>query len=256
MTLVASMINVAVTALYTEAIANGIRLKAWQEPQLLALQAQLKEIYLLPFVTEALREERAGMCSHMEDFLSGETNFWTTVKSERKRSIPRGWLYQNLATICALDQLAINTYDPVHDVVDLASLRHFESEFGEICAHSRPYTYFAAFVILNCNKAIQAVAQNQTLVNEAQIACALERYHLASGTYPASLDLLVPQFIPALPHDIIGGKPLNYKRTDAGKYQLFSVGWNETNDGGLVAYKKDGNIDLDNGDWVWLGSIP
>ena len=43
------------------------------------------------------------------------------------------------------------------------------------------------------------------MVNEAQIACALERYRLAHGEYPETLDALVPQFIEKVPHDIIGG---------------------------------------------------
>ena len=46
MTLVAVMINVAVTGLYAETIADGFRLHAWQEPQMVALQKQLKQINL------------------------------------------------------------------------------------------------------------------------------------------------------------------------------------------------------------------
>ena len=40
-TLVAAMINVAVTGLYVDTIANGIRLEAWREPQLSTIQEQL-----------------------------------------------------------------------------------------------------------------------------------------------------------------------------------------------------------------------
>ncbi len=67
-----------------------------------------------------------------------------------------------------------------------------------------------------------------------QIACALERYHLAHGEYPETLDALMPQFMEKMPHDIIGGQPLHYRRTDDGKFLLYSVGWNETDDGGQV----------------------
>jgi hypothetical protein len=83
-------------------------------------------------------------------------------------------------------------------------------------------------------------------VNEAQIACALERYHLANGEYPATLDALTPQFIENIPHDIIGGDPLNYRATFDGKFLLYSVGWNEKDDGG-----KDGGTDFTKADWVW-----
>jgi hypothetical protein len=44
---------------------------------------------------------------------------------------------------------------------------------------------------------------------------------------------------------------LHYRRTESGKFLLYSVGWNETDDGGAVALKKDGSEDRENGDWVW-----
>src|SRR5471032_484491 len=44
MTLVAAMINVAVSGLYVDTIADGLQSHAWQEPQLAALQNQLAEI--------------------------------------------------------------------------------------------------------------------------------------------------------------------------------------------------------------------
>jgi hypothetical protein len=83
------------------------------------------------------------------------------------------------------------------------------------------------------------------------VACALDRYHLAHGQYPDALDALVPRFIETIPRDIIGGQPLHYRRTDGGQFLLYSVGWNETDDGGQVALKKDGAIDTGQGDWVW-----
>jgi hypothetical protein len=95
------------------------------------------------------------------------------------------------------------------------------------------------------SKAAQTLAYNQALANEVQIACALERYHLAHGEYPETLDALMPQFIEDIPHDIIGGQPLHYRRTDGGKFILYSVGWNEMDDGGQVS------VDREKGDWVW-----
>ena len=65
----------------------------------------------------------------------------------------------------------------------------------------------AAFAIPNFAKAVQTTTYHQTLVNEAQIACALERYQLARHEYPATLAELVPQYLATLPHDLIGGAP-------------------------------------------------
>ena len=70
------------------------------------------------------------------------------------------------------------------------------------------------------------------------MAIALERYRLAHGEYPESLDVLAPQFMAKLPHDIINGQPLHYRRTSDGQFVLYSVGWNETDDGGVVGFTK------------------
>ena len=89
------------------------------------------------------------------------------------------------------------------------------------------------------------MAQYQTLANEAYIACGLERYRLAHGQYPDSLDALAPQFAAKLPHDIIGGQPLKYHRTANGRFVLYSVGWNGKDDGG------EAGKSVEVSDWVW-----
>ena len=88
------------------------------------------------------------------------------------------------------------------------------------------------------------------------IACALERYRLAKGNYPETLDVLMPMFISKLPHDVINGQPLKYHRSADGTFVLYSVGWNETDDGGEVVRNvgedgKERAVDQDKGDWVW-----
>lgn len=79
------------------------------------------------------------------------------------------------------------------------------------------------------------------------MACEIERYRLAHGALPGTLEEL---HMADLPHDIISGGPLHYRVT-AGDYTLYSVGWNETDDGGLIALKLNGVTDPGEGDWVW-----
>ena len=84
------------------------------------------------------------------------------------------------------------------------------------------------------------------------MAIALERYRLAHGEFPESLDALAPQFMEKIPHDIINGQPLHYRRTSDGQFVLYSVGWNETDDGGVVGLTKGmARLTRDKGDWVW-----
>jgi len=51
--------------------------------------------------------------------------------------------------------------------------------------------------------------------------------------------------------DIIGGKPLHYRRTDGGRFLLYSIGWNETDDGGQMGLTEYGTVDTAKGDWIW-----
>jgi hypothetical protein len=233
MTMVAAMINVAVAGLYTDTIADGMRLKAWNESQLSALQKQLEEINLPPFVAEALHEEQANSCRIIEIYALKNKNhsqfsYW-----------PRGWFYQNIAYVAVLEQKGIDSFDPAKDSIVPHIVDGTNHEIETKLRRFSPYKFFAAILIPNFSKAMQTAMHNQTLVNEARIACALERCRLSYGNYPATLDVLSPEFIEKLPHDLIGGQPLIYRRTGDGKFLLYSVGWNEKDDGGI------GN------DWVW-----
>jgi hypothetical protein len=88
----------------------------------------------------------------------------------------------------------------------------------------------------------------QTCANQAAIACALERCRLANGQFPGKLEALLPQFISRLPNDVITSQPYKYRRTDDGQFILYSVGWNEKDDGGVPGKTL---FDLTQGDWVW-----
>jgi hypothetical protein len=265
MTLVAAMINVAITGLYVNTIADGMRLQAWREPQLAALQHQLEQIDLLPFVAEAFREERVATTHTLEkispaeisnQFIAiegGSTNLWRRLKDPLYTFLtfaPRGWVYQNLVVHAQTLQPVIDSCDPANTLVHPAKAQDASERIRALGKRS-PNTFLESMFRPNFTKATQTMARNQTLANEAQIACALERHRLAHGQYPETLDALVPQFIAKLPHDLIGGQPLHYRRTAEGEFLLYSIGWNERDDGGQIALNKDGREDLENGDWVW-----
>jgi len=73
----------------------------------------------------------------------------------------------------------------------------------------------------------------------------LERFHLARAGYPDTLQALTPEYIAAVPNDIVSAAPYRYQRLGNGRYLLYSVGWDETDDQGREAEQRD------QGDWVW-----
>jgi len=260
MTLVAAMINVAVAGLYTDTLAEGIRQHAWQEAQLVELQKQFAEVNLTPFVLEALREEPVHICREIEIAPRPQFNGLFDMRDRAKWTNkvgwwlwPRGWIYQNMVNVAVLELKPLDGFDLAHDIITPQKFDEASREFNKFFRRKSPYKRLAAIVIPNFTRAEQTTAHNQTMLNEAQIVCALERYRLASGVYPSSLDALVPHFMETPPHDIIGGQPLRYRRTDDGKFALYSVGWNEKDDGGQLetAQTKNSAVDFTQGDWVW-----
>jgi hypothetical protein len=276
MTLVAAMINVAVHGLYVNTIAEGFQRQAWQEPQLVALQNQLGKVDLLPFVAEAFRAERvvetytfektppAVIANQFISLTGDKTNLWQRLKTPFYTFLtfaPRGWVYQNMVIHGRLLENMLNSYDLTNDLIFPSEANKVADEIHALKKWA-PYSFLEAISLPNFTRATQTLAYNQTQVNEARIACALERYRLAHGEYPETLDALVPQFIEKLPHDIIGGQPsqgsgstsqpLHYRRTADGKFLLYSVGWNEIDDGGQPSpVGENGGIDYSKGDWVW-----
>ena len=264
-TLVEAMINVAITGLYVATAQEGFRLHEWQAPQLAALQAQLAEINLPPWLVAAFQAEQAGTCHAAElvqpsqisviGLASAKRTIWKKMMDLPNHAIdlaPRGWVYQNMAVCARMIQIQKeNVLDTNQNVTPRGAELAAKEIAKALDNNHSPFYLLARIAIPNFTKAMQVCAFNQTLANEAQIACALERYHLAHSEYPETLDALAPQFIEKLPHDIIGGEPLHYRRTDDGKFLIYSVGWNEKDDGGVVAKDKSGNEDRVNGDWVW-----
>lgn len=260
-TLVEAMINVAIHGLYVATVQDGLQRHAWQGPQIETIQRQLREVDLAPWVSAAMHMEQVHLAfigqrySFRQIMDPGATfgwgsrhkPWWEKLLSHKYDLIPRGWMYQNTKYAVALEQTLLDAFDPANKLVNP---RKFEEANDCLIAsfdHWHPFQYLAAIAIPNFTKAMQTCAFNQTLANQAQIACALERFKLVHGAYPETLDALAPQFIEKIPVDIIGGQPLPYRRTDDGKFLLYSVGWNETDDGGtpgtLAEVKK--------GDWVW-----
>jgi hypothetical protein len=241
MTLVSAMINVAVVGLYADTVADGLRLQVWRESDLAVLQQQFEKVSLLRPVSDSIDSERVGVSHLFETLKPGKmTDIFGGVKSRFLILMPRGWMYQNMV-------FGGRWMDQFEDAIESnrnhilperfkTVMRGFEAEVK----HKTPYKILAMVGIPNFTRAFQTMGKNQTLADVTYLACALERYRMANGQYPDALDKLVPQFAQKIPLDIIKGQPLHYRCADGKQFSLYSVGWNEADDGG--------NAELD---WVW-----
>jgi hypothetical protein len=167
--------------------------------------------------------------------------------------MPSAYFDQNELTFARMhQQWILPLVDTNSRTVSPAALQRAENSVLAGLKHYSPYKVQAQMVFPAIGNAVKRFAAIQASIDLARVACALERYRLAHGEYPETLDALAPQFIEKLPHDIINGQPLHYRRTDDRQFILYSVGWNETDDGGTVVFLKNGSsVNRDKGDWVW-----
>lgn len=81
----------------------------------------------------------------------------------------------------------------------------------------------------------------QTSVNQAILACALERYFLVQGKYPESVEELIPNWLERIPRDTQRGRPLIYQTSTNNQFIIRGVGQNRNDDRNA----KGGD------DWLW-----
>ena len=102
-------------------------------------------------------------------------------------------------------------------------------------------------------KELLSVARAETQREMAVAAIALKRFQLRHGKLPSELAALVPEFLPALPHDWMDGKPLRYRWQSDGQFVLYSVGEDGNDDNGdSRPTESHDRFDVFWGrDWVW-----
>jgi hypothetical protein len=186
----------------------------------------------------------------------GPSSSFTMALLAKCHLIPSGWFYQNQLNY---DRVLEDYFLPA---VNLESrsfapslAKQGEATMKRECELPSPYNIIGCiiFAYLDTLEIAPAFAHGQSSLDLARVALSLEGYRLAQGKYPDSLAALAPQFMADVPHDIIGGRPLHYGLTPDGQFLLYSVGWNEADDGGVVVMNQIGPPvqDLSQGDWVW-----
>jgi len=259
--IISHLVRIAMVQMTLQPVWEGLAGHKWSDAQL----ADYKF---------SMRGERAGSIATIEH-LRRKRDFQEMITADNDTSgnnsedplrgvaeatyhlIPASIFYQNELTIARMhQQLLLPIVDVERRIASPDTARKSEATMTAEFSHFSINTIFARLLLPAFTKAVIKYAYAQSAVDVARVAGALERYRLAQGEYPASLEALSPRFMEKIPHDIINGEPLHYHRTVNGKFLLYSVGWNGTDDNGVVVLNRFGRmIDLAQGDWVWPGAI-
>ena len=257
--LVSKTVQSAIVQFSLQPIWEGLAEHKWCDAQLVEMEQRLGKLDLL--ADAAMRGERALSIRAVEQLrnhgvLDWDSNWSSPGPLSSLFSVLFGGLfYQNQLSVTRMYQ---QFFTPV---VDAANQRIYPSRAvandaalaRAVAGSFRPYNLYAGFLVTAITPAVATFGFSQTRVNEAIVACALERYRLAQGQFPESLEPLCPRFLQKMPHDIITGAPLIYRQTPDGQFILYSVGWNEKDDGGEAVQTQAGQLGSDptKGDWVW-----
>lgn len=247
-------------------IWEGITEHQWSDLQLQQMEKQLLHFNLVRELDNPLKSERAvGIVTIDSTQRKGVNYLARTISTNRTVFggvvgrgidwvIPAGWFTFEKANYCrAFDLLFTDSYNPGTGIVSSlqadANIEAFNtytqsgSATGVILHHKTAARLF----LPTLPKALFRTAMAQTAANQAAIACALERYHLANGRYPTTLESLLPDWISVTPHDVIGGQGYRYRLIDKDQFILYSVGWDEEDNDGNPGESLFGH----KGDWLW-----
>jgi hypothetical protein len=264
--LISQLVRIAILQITLQPIYEGLAEHKWSDAQLTELDSELSKLDFLADYRLSMRGERAfdiGIIEYLRHlrtnqkmpdiFYSIRHNDYGITTGELVIFYfgPGGWNDQSELQISQLIQHYVSIANVDLQILSPTSVSNADAAVNVKIEHSTPFNPMERMLLPALGAAAKKFAYSQNSVNLARVAIALERYHLAHGEYPETLNALAPQFIKKLPHDIINGEPLHYRRTNDGQFILYSVGWNETDDGGQIAFTKSGSVDRDKGDWVW-----
>lgn len=261
--LISHLVRIAVLQITLQPIYEGLANHQWSDSQLTELDSKLANFDFLNDYKFSMRGEMILFQNGLIDFARRHPGQILNVLSDTTSTpsplaaiaevIPEGWFYQNeLHADRSMEEFLLPLADTNQAIISPASVRRADDAVAAETRHRRPFNLVERLTDIVLSPAM-TFAYGQNAVNLARVAISLERYRFAHGQYPDSLDVLAPQIIVRLPHDIINGQPLHYQRIANGRFILYSVGWDETDDGGAVVMKEGSTptVDRKKGDWVW-----
>jgi hypothetical protein len=262
--LIGYLVQVALQTIAYSAFWDGTSQHAWSDAQLAAFQRRFEGLKQRDSLVQAFRGERLFGKTCFELMREGRLNPETLDAMDgggdgfSGGAMPKAWLLQNQAYHSrVMDQVvdALQRCDPERGIAAKGSIweteRIDQTVFDTANRRFHPYRILTHMLLPSLAKVHAKADRSLTTSRLAITVAALERHRLATGTYPKSLDDLVPRWVPAVPLDPMDGQPLRYRLNADGTFTVYGVGPNHTDDNGV--FESNQRQDLD---WVWPPNHP
>ncbi len=251
---------------------EGLTAHRWTQPELAALEKQFASIEPLAGFRHAFRTQTLktmDLLDQIQAFLEGRPTRTDMAPDDgsaqfvaelMRWTFPTGWLYQDKVWFYRFYE---RYADPLSDLGSRPLDPHAQAKDWRWLMDPLAVTFFVPRAVEVLQTGGPEALFLHTTLQEATVACALERYRQAERQYPEALQALVPTYLPEVPRDMLDrkGASLKYCRADNEGFVVYSVGLNRVDDGGNSSPPDvDGQgipslvPRLDRGDWVWRQS--
>lgn len=252
---------------------EGLASRRWNDQQLAAMQQRFAGMDLLAEFRLAVHGETLlvmNLAGQLQAFLDGGRS----AMADQMRSAqgddlwpvwlfrlfyPTGWLYQDKVWVYRFYERRADAFKSLARSMEGRSDAELRRAIDPL---------LLVFVVPRLIETFSGTAEQalflQTACQQAATACALERFRLAKGQYPDTLEALVPAWLDQVPADLLApnGAKLKYRQDASGGFVLYSVGLNRLDDRATPSPpEKDWHgIEatfprLEQGDWVWCQPV-
>ncbi len=234
--LISMLVVAAVEELGVNALEHILTQHRFDEPALERLQHAFADRGSVSLVARGLSGERVGQLA-LSDYVKRHG-----IQSISNAALGGGksWSVTNWALAGILDlnlAKAIELLTPVVEAADShATAIKAADDMDAALASTSPLSvrYFITHsLVSSLSRSCVFFAQRAAHMRCTVAALAMERYRLANGAWPVSLDELVPEYLDSVPIDPFDEKPMRFATKD-GYVVIYSVGENGVDDGGDV----------------------
>ncbi|MGC1481803.1 MAG: hypothetical protein WA771_14985 [Chthoniobacterales bacterium] len=264
--LVSSLLEQSMLLEAIRVVEEGTTAQTWSGPDLAAIQDRLSRVHPLRRFADSVRGERVLFLQASDQLDFKASAFFAIVDisnatvEKRTRALsyfiwglrPSGWRARDRARYLTLSQEYLDTVI-ANEIVDVAAVAEWNARIRSIRRDDFEMfrTPLTVLTLPAFGAAARRAAFAQSRVDQARLACALERFRLRHADLPQRLGELLPEFIDRLPRDVIGGRHFAYRRTSPDSFTLHSLGWNGRDDSKLPASVNEPRDALNRPDWTW-----
>lgn len=216
-------------------VLNTLTVGELKDTTLAKIMKQLDDLARANRMKPGLRSECANLLYVIDKVGSGEMSLFDVVWGDFEKKgtpMPPAFRVGNRRAVWSLFKPMIDAADDPFELINATQRAEQAREKLSKWLYMVPKVLMPSFA-----RGAVIHARLIAVIHATRIAVAAERYRLANGAWPKSLQVLVPKYLDKVPVDPFDRKPMRYKITERGLL-IYSVYENKKDDGG-VFWDKD-----------------